>query len=62
MLDTLPEWLTLARQQKMPHHDLLLQVRTDLLLKTLKHARLDNSYEAELRKGDVGWLENSCAG
>jgi DNA replication protein DnaC len=25
-------------------------VRTDQLLKTLKHARLDNSYEAELRK------------
>ena len=141
MLDTLPERLTLARQQKMPHHDLLLQVlsdevarreslavtlrvaegplgsrpcawsnwddtakvtfdrallnelatlrfldahahvtivgpvgvgktflahalghiacrrgatvlavRTDQMLKTLKHARLDNSYEAELRK------------
>ena len=26
MLDTLPERLTLARQQKMPHQDLLLQV------------------------------------
>src|ERR1700681_3821902 len=25
-------------------------VRTDQMLKTLKHARLDNSYEAELRK------------
>jgi DNA replication protein DnaC len=140
MLDTLPERLTLARQQKMPHQDLLLQVlsdevarreslavtlrvqkarldptmrldtwdatakvtfdrallnelatlrfldahahvtivgpvgvgktflahalghiacrrgasvlaiRTDQMLKTLKHARLDNSYEAELRK------------
>jgi DNA replication protein DnaC len=140
MLDTLPERLTLARQQKMPHQDLLLLVlsdevsrreslavtlrvararldpalrleawdatakvtfdrallnelaslrfldrhahvaivgpvgvgktflahalghiacrrgasvlarRTDHLLKTLKHARLDNSYDAELRK------------
>jgi DNA replication protein DnaC len=27
-----------------------LAVRTDQLQKTLKHARLDNSYEAELRK------------
>jgi hypothetical protein len=26
MLDTLPERLTLARQQKMPHQDPLLQV------------------------------------
>jgi len=140
MLDTLPERLTLARQQKVPHQDLLLQVlsdevagreslavtlrvqkarldptmrleswdatakvtldrallnelatlrfldahahvpivgpvgvgkaflahalghiacrrgasvlavRTDQMLKTLKHARLDNNYEAELRK------------
>jgi hypothetical protein len=29
MLGTLPERLTLARQQKMPHHDLLLQVLSD---------------------------------
>ena len=28
----------------------VLAVRTDQLLKILKHARLDNSYEAELRK------------
>jgi len=28
----------------------VLAVRADRLLKTLKHARLDNSYEAELRK------------
>ena len=28
----------------------MLAVRTDQMLKTLKHARLDNSYEAELRK------------
>jgi len=28
----------------------VLAVRTDRMLKTLKHARLDNSYEAELRK------------
>lgn len=28
----------------------VLAVRTDQLLKTLKHARLDNSHEAELRK------------
>lgn len=29
MLDTLPERLTLARQQKMPHQDLLLQILSD---------------------------------
>lgn len=28
----------------------VLALRTDRMLKTLKHARLDNSYEAELRK------------
>jgi DNA replication protein DnaC len=28
----------------------VLAVRTDQMLKTLKHARLDNSHEAELRK------------
>jgi DNA replication protein DnaC len=28
----------------------VLAVRTDHMLKTLKHARLDNSYEAEFRK------------
>ena len=28
----------------------VLAVRTDRMLKTLKHSRLDNSYEAELRK------------
>ena len=28
----------------------MLAVRTDQMLKTLKHARLDNSHEAELRK------------
>jgi DNA replication protein DnaC len=28
----------------------VVAVRTDQMLKTLKHARLDNSYEAELRK------------
>jgi DNA replication protein DnaC len=28
----------------------VLAVRTDHLLKTLKHTRLDNSYDAELRK------------
>jgi DNA replication protein DnaC len=28
----------------------VLAVRTDQMLKTLKHARLDNSYEAELRR------------
>ena len=28
----------------------VLAIRTDQLLKTLKHARLDNSYEAELRR------------
>ena len=49
MLDTLPERLTLARQQKMPHQDLLLQVlsdeatRRDTLAVTLRvqKARLD---------------------
>ena len=49
MLDTLPERLTLARQQKMPHQDLLLQVlsdeatRRDSLAVTLRvqKARLD---------------------
>ncbi len=41
-LDTLPERLLLARQQKMPH--------ADQMLKALRHARLDNNYEAELRK------------
>ena len=29
MLDTLPERLTLARQQEMPHQELLLQVLSD---------------------------------
>ena len=29
MLDTLPERLTLARQQKIPHQDFLLQVLSD---------------------------------
>jgi hypothetical protein len=29
MLDILPERLTLARQQKMPHQDFLLQVLSD---------------------------------
>ena len=28
----------------------MLALRADKMLKTLKHARLDNSYEAELRK------------
>ncbi|HEU4762075.1 MAG TPA: glycosyltransferase, partial [Gemmatimonadales bacterium] len=28
-VQTLPERLTLAREQKMPHHDLLLQVLSD---------------------------------
>ncbi|MDQ3363808.1 MAG: ATP-binding protein [Myxococcota bacterium] len=32
------------------HKYSVLAVRTDKLLKALKHARLDNSYEAELRK------------
>jgi DNA replication protein DnaC len=49
MLDTLPERLTLARQQKLPHQDLLLQVlsdevtRRDSLAVTLRvqKARLD---------------------
>lgn len=32
------------------HGHSVLAVRADKMLKTLKHARLDNSYEAELRK------------
>lgn len=32
------------------HRHSVLAVRADQMLKTLKHARLDNSYEAELRK------------
>lgn len=32
------------------HRHSVLAVRSDQMLKTLKHARLDNSYEAELRK------------
>ncbi|MGH7553075.1 MAG: ATP-binding protein [Longimicrobiales bacterium] len=32
------------------HRRSVLAVRADQMLKTLKHARLDNSYEAELRK------------
>lgn len=32
------------------HRASVLAVRADQMLKTLKHARLDNSYEAELRK------------
>jgi hypothetical protein len=55
MLDTLPERLTLARQQKMPHQDLLLQVlsdevaRRDSLAVTLRvqHARLDPTMRLE---------------
>src|SRR5436189_87179 len=58
ILDTLPDRLVLARQQKMPHQDLLLLVlsdevaRRESLAVTLRvqKARLDNSYEAELRK------------
>lgn len=55
MLDTLPERLTLARQQKMPHHDLLLQVlsdevtRRDSLAVSLRvqRARLDPTMRLE---------------
>jgi hypothetical protein len=55
MLDTLPERLTLARQQKMPHQDLLLQVlsdevaRRETLAVTLRvqKARLDPAMRLE---------------
>src|SRR4030095_8347915 len=55
MVDTLPERLTLARQQKMPHQDLLLQVlsdeiaRRDSLAVTLRvqNARLDPTMRLE---------------
>jgi DNA replication protein DnaC len=55
MLDTLPERLTLARQQKMPHHDLLLLIlsdevsRRDSLAVTLRveRARLDPALRLE---------------
>jgi DNA replication protein DnaC len=41
----------------------VIAVRTDLMLKTLKHARLDNSYEVELRKliaTDLLFLDDFC--
>ena len=47
MLDTLPERLTLARQQKMPHQDLLLQVLSDEVVRrdaTPLHGRSLNSW------------------
>ena len=55
MLDTLPERLTLARQQKLPHQDLLLQIlsdevaRRDSLAVTLRvqKARLDPTMRLE---------------
>ena len=55
MLDTLPERLTLARQQKMPHQDLLLLIlsdevsRRDSLAVTLRveRARLDPTLRLE---------------
>lgn len=55
MLDTLPERLTLARQQKMPHQDLLLLIlsdevsRRDSLAVTLRveRARLDPALRLE---------------
>ena len=57
MLDTLPERLTLARQQKMPHQDWLLLIlsdeasRRDSLAVTLRveRARLDPALRLEAR-------------
>ncbi len=49
MLDTLPERLTLARQQKMPHQDLLLQVLSDEV------ARRD-SLAVTLRVQNAPWI------
>ena len=59
MLDTLPERLTLARQQKMPHHDLLLLVlsdevsRRDSLAVTL--ARPESASRSDDAPGSVGY-------
>src|SRR5207253_2769269 len=62
ILPTLPDRLALARQHKLPYQDLLLghlacargatvlAIRTDRLLKTLRHARLDHTVEAEMRR------------
>ena len=55
MLDTLPERLTLARQQKMPHQDLLLQVLSDKVARReslavtlrVQKARLDPAMRLE---------------
>ncbi len=41
------DMLDVKRVQRMLHGACVLVVRTDQILKTLKHARLDNSYEAE---------------
>jgi len=58
MLDTLPERLTLARQQKMPHQDLLLLVlqdeasRRDSLAATLRAQRAHLDPEMQLERWD----------
>lgn len=58
MLDTLPERLALARQQKMPHQDLLLLVlqdessRRDSLAATLRAQRAHLDPEMQLERWD----------
>ena len=58
MLDTLPDRLTLARQQKMPHQDLLLLVlsdevsRRDSLAATLRAQRGHLDPEMQLERWD----------
>ena len=59
MLDTLPDRLTLARQQKMPHQDLLLLVlndeasRRDGLASTLRAQRGHLDPDAQLERWDA---------
>lgn len=48
ILDTLPERLTLARQQKMPHQDLMLLVLQDEIARRDSQAALTRAREAHL--------------
>jgi DNA replication protein DnaC len=48
ILDTLPERLTLARQQKMPHQDLMLLVLQDEVTRRDSQAALTRAREAHL--------------
>lgn len=59
MLDTLPERLTLARQQKMPHQDLLLlalsdeAARRDSQAATLRASKADLDHEMQFELWDA---------